>query len=214
VAALAFLIMRKKSSWSLFLPFCAAAGVIIYFLLGSIGHPGGDLGLVSCCFGSKVMALILAQQTGINPTWGPLGSQLFALATLITLTLLGRHEGAKFDMSTLGDRALTAFWIGIPVYFLIFLSGDQADYKMIMALFAIPAALGWIRLALKSGWIPKTWLVLFLIYAYWLFFSDEGSLRNLLLRQIVAWGFFMITAVMGGFLLPDRWKKRIFSEGK
>jgi len=67
---------------------------------------------------------------------------------------------------------------------------------------------------LKSGWIPKTWLVLFLIYAYWLFFSDEGSLRNLLLRQIVAWGFFMITAVMGGFLLPDRWKKRIFSEGK
>ena len=214
VAALDFLIMRKKSSWSLFLPFCAVAGVIIYFLLGSIGHPGGDLGLVSCCFGSKVMALILAQQTGINPTWGPLGSQLFALAALITLTLLGRHEGAKFDQSALGDRALTAFWIGVPVYLLIFLSGDQADYKMIMALFAIPAALGWMSLALKSGWIPKTWLVLFLIYAYWLFFSDEGSLRNLLLRQIVAWGFFVMTAVMGGFLLPESWKKRVVVKTK
>jgi hypothetical protein len=214
VAALAFLIMRKKSSWSLFLPFCVAAGVIIYFLLGSIGHPGGDLGLVSCCFGSKVMALILAQKTGINPTWGPLGSQLFALTTLTTLTLLGRHEGAKFDQTVLGERALTAFWIGVPVYLLIFLSGDQADYKMIMALFAIPAALAWIRLGLKNRWIPKTWLILFLIYDYWLFFSDEGSLRNLLLRQIVAWGFFVMTAVMGGFLLPESWKKRVVLKTK
>ena len=214
VAALAFLIMRKKSSWSLFLPFCVAAGVIIYFLLGSIGHPGGDLGLVSCCFGSKVMALILAQKTGINPTWGPLGSQLFALTTLTTLTLLGRHEGAKFDQTVLGERALTAFWIGVPVYLLIFLSGDQADYKMIMALFAIPAALAWIRLGLKNRWIPKTWLILFLIYNYWLFFSDEGSLRNLLLRQIVAWGFFVMTAVMGGFLLPESWKKRVVLKTK
>jgi hypothetical protein len=214
VAALAFLIMKKKSTWSLFLPFFAAAGVIIYFLLGSIGHPGGDLGFVSCCFGSKEMALILAQKTGIHPTWGPLGSQLFALTTLITLTLLGRHKGTKFDQSALGDRALTAFWIGIPVYLLIFLSGDQADYKMIMTLFAIPAVLAWIRLGLKNRWIPKTWLILFLIYDYWLFFSDEGSLRNLLLRQIVAWGFFMITAVMGGFLLPESWKKRVVLKTK
>jgi len=207
-AALTFLIMKKRASWNLFFLFCAGAGVIIYYLLRTMGHFGLDLGLTSCCFGSKVIALILAQKTGFYPDWLPLGSQLFGLAALFAFILLGRHK-ERFDQSALIEKTLAAFWIGIPVYLAIFLSGDQADYKMIMALFAIPVALEWIRLGLKSRWIPKTWLVLFLIYSYWLFFSDEGSLRNLILRQIVAWGLFLITALMAGFLLPNSWKKQI-----
>jgi hypothetical protein len=91
----------------------------------------------------------------------------------------------------------------VPVYLLVFLSGDQADYKMIFGLFALPAMMAWLRLGSGDRWIPKTWILLFLLYSYWLFFSDEGSLRNMLLRQIIAWILFSVTSVAAGVLVPS-----------
>lgn len=202
MAAVAAFVLKRKPNVGAFTISGLACLVAAWAMLGSSAHTAGDLGQISCCFGSKVVAMMLAGYLGFQPALLGLFFQGSAVVFLLTAVYYG-WKRVKGIREGLGDHAINAFWTGIPVYLLVFLSGNQADYKMIMGIFAVPAMLEWIRSGKQDSWIPKAWLLLFFLYTYWLFFSDEGSLRNLLLRQMIAWGLFLVTAAAAGTLLPS-----------
>jgi hypothetical protein len=78
------------------------------------------------------------------------------------------------------------------------------DYKWIFFLPMVPAVLELFDSsdAIESG-VSKIWFGGILAYSYWTFFSDEGSLRNALLKQAVMWVVMGTTAFLAGRL----WKK-------
>jgi hypothetical protein len=133
----------------------------------------------------------------------PLFFQMGSLVLLAFSIWIGKSFRPDGNQTIGDERSLAAFWIGVPVYLLVFLSGDQADYKMVMLLFAFPFVLSWRRNIASNEWIASVWITLFFIYAYWLFFSDEGSLRNQLLRQVIAWALFLVTGLVAGLVMPS-----------
>jgi len=195
------LLTRSKTQGPLFLVFFFGGVLSIVVGIATIGHASSTLGLSSCCFGSKLIPLILSDRGIRIPSSLPSVLQIcaaVACAVFVGIGYLIRPGGAV----ALGcERSLTAFWIGVPVYLLVFLSGDQADYKMVMLLFALPLVFSWRKTDAKDKWITGIWLTVFFLYAYWLFFSDEGSLRNQLLRQVVAWALFLTTSLIVGILI-------------
>ena len=202
-AALAALIIRGRPAFKTFACCSVPAVILGSYLMIANGNVAGGLGETSCCFGSKVVVMILSPHIPKAPPWAGVASQVIALLVMILGFCWGYFRIPRSAVASLRDRDTNVFWTGVPVYLLVFLSGDQADYKMIFGLFALPAMLAWLRLDSGNRWIPKTWILLFLIYSYWLFFSDEGSLRNMLLRQIIAWILFSVTSVAAGVLLPS-----------
>lgn len=207
-AALAALVIRKQPAIRAFACFSVLALVLGSSLMIANGHAAGDLGETSCCFGSKVAMMILSPHIRLAPSWTGMASQAFALLLMVLGFCWGYCRTPRSAVASLGDRDMNFFWTGVPVYLLVFLSGDQADYKMIFGLFALPAMTGWMRLGPSDRWIPKTWILLFLIYSYWLFFSDEGSMRNILLRQIIAWNLFVVTSIAAGALMTSVFRFR------
>jgi hypothetical protein len=201
-AALVALVARRRPSIKTFACFSMLALVLGSCLMIANGHAAGDLAETSCCFGSKVVMMILSPHIRMAPSWIGMASQAFALLLMVLGFCWGYCRIPRSAVASLRDRDINLFWTGVPVYLLVFLSGDQADYKMIFGLFALPAMTGWMRLERGDRWIPKIWILLFLLYSYWLFFSDEGSLRNMLLRQIIAWILFVMTSVAAGALMP------------
>lgn len=213
-AALAALVARRRPAIRNFACYGLLAVVLGGYLMIANGRAAGDLGETSCCFGSKVMMMILSPHLGMSASWTGLASQAVALLLMILGFCGGYRLISRSVVASLTDRDTNVFWTGVPVYLLVFLSGDQADYKMIFGLFALPAMMAWIRTGARDRWIPKTWILLFLLYGYWLFFSDEGSLRNMLLRQIIAWLFFAATSVAAGALMPAVFRSRGWTKNR
>lgn len=207
-AALAALVARRQPAIRSFAFYGLLAVVLGGYLMIANGRAAGDLGETSCCFGSKVMVMIFSPRLGMVPSWAGMASQAVALLLMILGFCWGYYRIPRSAVASLRDRDMNVFWTGVPVYLLVFLSGDQADYKMIFGLFALPAMTSWMSQGAGGRWIPKTWIFLFLVYSYWLFFSDEGSLRNMLLRQIIAWTLFVVTSVAAGALMPAAFRFR------
>lgn len=207
-AALAALVIRRQPAVRITAIYGLLAVVLGGYLMIANGHAAGDLGETSCCFGSKVVMMILSPRLGMSVPWVGLASQAVALLLMILGICGGYLLISRSVVASQMDHDINFFWTGVPVYLLVFLSGDQADYKMIFGLFALPAMTAWIRMGTSDRWIPKTWILLFLLFSYWLFFSDEGSLRNMLLRQTVAWIFFAVTSVTAGALIPALFRFR------
>jgi len=201
LAAFVFLLIRPKPHWILFLVFVVGGVFSIAFGMATAGHASSTLGLSSCCFGSKLIPLILADRGLLIDPLLPGIFQGFAFLALVASVGIGYIVRPRGSVVRGCERSLTAFWIGVPIYLLVFLSGDQADYKMIMLLFALPALLSWRKSNEANGCIASIWLTLLFLYSYWLFFSDEGSLRNQLLRQVVAWALFLTTSLIAGMLM-------------
>ena len=155
----------------------------------------------SCSFGAKVPAVFLAAKGMFPHLITGWGLQLFALLSGLGFFVGGFLLGEKGSAEPRDERAVYSFWIGAPILLLLFLSGSQCDYKLITALFVMPIVLAWHRQGGSLCMIPRLWTACFLIYSYWLFFSDEGSPRNFLFRQGIGWGLFWITALMAGILL-------------
>ena len=88
----------------------------------------------------------------------------------------------------------------------LFLLGNQMDYKWIFFLPMIPAILELFnsRNAFESN-VSKFLFGGILAYSYWTFFSDEGSLRNALLKQAIMWLVMGMTAFLAGRL----WRKEM-----
>lgn len=202
LAGFVSLLNRPKPQWFLFLVFVFSGVLSIAFGMATAGHTSSTLGLSSCCFGSKLIPLILIDRgIRIYPSL-PGIFQAFAILASALSVWIGCLMRPSCTILMRCERSLAAFWIGVPIYLLVFLSGDQADYKMAMLLFALPAILAWRKSNGANRWITSLWLTLLLLYAYWLFFSDEGSLRNQLLRQIIAWALFLTTSIIVGILMP------------
>ena len=195
IAGFLYLITSKNGRWILF---CSCA-----LGMSTVGHLSTSLGLSSCCFGSKLVPLIMSDRGIRIPASLPLFFQMGSLVLLAVSIWIGRGFSLDGNQAIGDERSLAAFWIGVPVYLLVFLSGDQADYKMVMLLFAFPFVLSWRRNNASNEWIASVWITLFFIYAYWLFFSDEGSLRNQLLRQVIAWALFLVTGFVAGLVMPS-----------
>ena len=203
IAGFLSLTSRQPGRWILFCGFALGGCVAIALGMSTVGHLSTSLGLSSCCFGSKLIPLILSERGIPIPAALPLIFQIGSLVLLIVSVCIGRGFTADGNQANGDERSLAAFWIGVPIYWLIFLSGDQADYKMIMLLFAFPLVLSWRRSKVSNEWVASIWIVFFFIYAYWLFFSDEGSLRNQLLRQVIAWALFLVTGLVAGLVMPS-----------
>jgi Glycosyltransferase family 87 len=203
IAGFLSLITRKNGRWILFCSFALGGCVAIALGMSTVGHLPTSLGLSSCCFGSKLVPLIMSDRGIRIPASLPLFFQMGSLVLLAVSIWIGRGFSPDGKQAIGDDRSHAAFWIGVPVYLLVFLSGDQADYKMVMLLFAFPFVLSWRRNNASNEWIASVWIILFFIYAYWLFFSDEGSLRNQLLRQVIAWALFLMTGLVAGLVMPS-----------
>jgi len=206
------LIMRPNPRWILFLCFVFGGCSAIAFGIAVTGHASSKLDLSSCCFGSKLIPLIMADRGMKIPSSLPIIFQGASLALLSLSVWIGKKLHPRDSVPNVSWRSLCAFWIGAPVYLLVFLSGDQADYKMVMLLFALPLLLSWRESHAPYSRISWLWLCLFFAYNYWLFFSDEGSLRNQLLRQVIAWGLFLLTGFIAGSLIPSA--SRLFRQLK
>lgn len=203
IAGFLSLIERQPGRWLLSCSFVLGGCVAVAVGMSTVGHLSTNLGLSSCCFGSKLIPLILSDRGIRIPASLPLIFQIGSLMLLAVSVWIGRAFSPDGNQAIKDERSLAAFWIGVPAYWLVFMSGDQADYKMVMLLFAFPFILSWRRNKLSYGWIASVWITLFFIYAYWLFFSDEGSLRNQLLRQVIAWALFLVTGLVAGLVMPS-----------
>jgi hypothetical protein len=203
IAGFLSLIARQPRPWILTCSFVIGGCVTVVLGMSTVGHFSTSLGLSSCCFGSKLIPLILSDRGIRIPASLPLIFEIGSLVLLAVSVWIGRVFSPEGNQAIEDERSLAAFWIGVPVYWLVFISGDQADYKMVMLLFAFPFILSWRKSKLSNEWIASVWITLFFIYAYWLFFSDEGSLRNQLLRQVIAWALFLVTGLVAGLVMPS-----------
>ncbi len=188
----------------------AGAALLFLFLLamltGRLGAIATSLGSQDhTAFGAVVAACLLRNSFLIGPEVGlMLGHLLKGAAWLLgigffLLGFLGRGGNGGVLIS---ERSRHAFLLGAPVFFLLFLSGNQMDYKVIFLFFMIPAILE-VRRSEKSplSAVATIWIVLLGVYSYWTFFSDEGSLRNALLKQMVMWAVFCLGGWLAGKIL-------------
>ncbi len=118
--------------------------------------------------------------------------------------LIGCRNCREESLPEISARSLHAFFLGMPILGLLFLFGNQMDYKWIFLLLMVPATLEMRRGARSFETILSTgWLILMTTYSYWTFFSDEGSLRNALLKQALMWGIVIGSTILAGRL----WKR-------
>jgi hypothetical protein len=192
----------------------AAAGATLIFILlltmltGRLGAIATSLGSQDhTAFGAVVPACLLRSAAVIGPEAGVMIGHLFKAAAWVLgigFFLFGflRRDGKEGVW--ISERSRHAFLLGAPVYFLLFLSGNQMDYKVIFLFFMIPAMLE-LRCSEKSflSTAATFWIALLGIYSYWTFFSDEGSLRNALLKQVVMWGVFCLGGWLAGKILSQ-----------
>lgn len=189
-----------------------AAGLFLLFLCpirSRILSIGGSLsGQCHSAFGCVVPAdLLIHGGFPVEVAGIPLHALLRAGAVVMILVSLGvgyllrRRDG----VTDLSGRSVHGFFLGAPLIVLLFISGNQMDYKWIFLLFMVPSSLELMRGAGQPGaWIAKIWLFGVTVYSWWTFFSDEGSLRNMLLKQTVIWIVMMSGALLAGML----WKER------
>jgi hypothetical protein len=82
------------------------------------------------------------------------------------------------------------------------------DYKWIFFLLMLPMGMEIARSSSDLETLAaKIWLSFLTLYSYWTFFSDENSLRNSLLKQLLMWGIILLSAFLSGRL----WNRRTVS---
>jgi len=79
------------------------------------------------------------------------------------------------------------------------------DYKWVFFLLMVPASMELARSQLSvEALSAKMWFYTISAYSYWTFFSDEGSLRNALLKQLLMW----VAVFLSAFLAGRVWYRR------
>ena len=182
--------------------------IFLFFLRSRLGLIGTSLtGQYQSAFGCGVVADLFRH-------YGIIGDgnydSIRGVLVILGVVLLAITGASGFLTSntaaprTLCDRMQYAFFLSAPFMLGLFVMGNQMDYKWIFFLPMVPAVLELFDSsdAIESG-VSKIWFGGILAYSYWTFFSDEGSLRNAILKQAVMWVVMGITAFLAGRL----WKK-------
>ena len=196
----------------------AAVIALIVFLLylcsihSRILSIGGSLsGQCHSAFGCMVLVDLLSS-AGVLAVVTGMPFHLILKIVALMLMVLAFGSGCILNEGDKGifvsARSRYAFFLGAPVMGLLFLMGNQMDYKWIFFLFMVPAALELVRgTSLLGARLGSLWICGMMAYSWWTFFSDEGSLRNALLKQAVMWGVMIFGGVLAGLL----WRERKFS---
>ncbi len=176
-------------------------------LLAIEGSLGGQC---QSAFGCTTLVDVLIQHGILSPA-GPIIAKLCSLFALIGIAAsfaVGFFFHRKAEGSPLSERALHSFFLGVPLMLALFVLGPQMDYKWIFFLLMVPAEIEITRVSSDLEAVAaKAWLSLLTLYSYWTFFSDEGSLRNSLFKQLLMWGIILLSAFFSGRL----WNRRAVS---
>jgi hypothetical protein len=167
-------------------------------------------GNVSCAFGAAVIPAAIGRpdlQLAFQFLFLCLGFFVGTIGVYLT-----RHQIG------MGSRECFSGRLGLPIFIVLFLSGAQFDYKMIFLIFVVPTSLCLMRnpSALYQN-IGKIWLIFYFIYTYWMFFSGEACLRNLILKQGVAILLFLLSCFICGALYREflvawfKWLQKVCS---
>lgn len=194
------------------LPVIVTLILFVFFLMLVRSHllaiVGSLRGQYQTAFGSSVMGDLMAHYgliTSGEVYWVSMGlrcAALFWMGISVTLGFLLHRTGFRHPVS---ERALHAFFLTAPLMLLLFVQGPQMDYKWIFFLFMVPAVLelAGSQCGMESL-CAKIWICLILGYSSWTFFSDEDSLRNALLKQLLMWSVIILSA----FLTARIWNRR------
>jgi len=189
-------------------PVILAAAVFSLFLLflsSRLASISGSLaGQFQSAFGCGVLTDILAHHGIIS---GTQIHDIHGMVHFIALTVLGMSfiAGWRFFREPMqhfiSERSNHAFFLGAPIMMGLFLIGNQMDYKWVFFLLMVPATLEFVERSCGVGTcVAKIWMVTMISYSYWTFFSDEGSLRNAILKQLLMWVVMLLTAFLAGRL--------------
>jgi hypothetical protein len=184
--------------------------VFLFFLRARLGVIGSSLtGQYQSAFGCVVTADLLRHYGVISDESYGVIRRVLVMMGGIFLVIAYASGYLKSKMSaqrTLSDRMQYAFFLTAPFMLGLFLLGNQMDYKWIFFLPMIPAVLELFnsRNAFEAN-VSKFLFGGILAYSYWTFFSDEGSLRNALLKQAIMWLVMGMTAFLAGRL----WRKEM-----
>ncbi|MCS7009100.1 MAG: hypothetical protein NZL93_04090, partial [Chthoniobacterales bacterium] len=96
------------------------------------------------------------------------------------------------------DKPLFGLITGSSIYCSAFLFGPQMDYKWTFLLLCLPGVLTLAHQIPPWSHLARCWLICAFLYAYWLFFSSETSLRNALFRQAFSWSLFGLNSILIG----------------
>ncbi len=184
--------------------------LFLFFLRSRLGLIGASLtGQYQSAFGCVVTADLLRHYGVISDE--SYGATRWALVMAGGIFLFiayasGCWKSKMPAQRTLSDRMQYAFFLTAPFMLGLFLLGNQMDYKWIFFLPMIPAIIELLnsRNAFEAS-VSKFLFGGILAYSYWTFFSDEGSLRNALLKQVVMWLVMGMTAFLAGRL----WRKEL-----
>jgi hypothetical protein len=128
-----------------------------------------------------------------------------ATVAFLTALLIGCTYFKKKKGCLVSERSKHAFYLAAPIMLGLFLQGPQMDYKWIFFLLMVPAVMELISSSeVLDVWTSKGWMYGIILYSYWTFFSDEGSLRNSLLKQLLMWGVMILSAFLAGRIWSNR----------
>jgi len=182
--------------------------IFLFFLRSRLGLIGTSLtGQYQSAFGCGVGADLLRHYGNIGDGNYESIRGVLVILGVVLLAITGASGFLTSNTAaprTLSERMQYAFFLTAPLMLGLFVMGNQMDYKWIFFLPMVPAVLELFDSsdAIESG-VSKIWFGGILAYSYWTFFSDEGSLRNALLKQAVMWVVMSMTAFLAGRL----WKK-------
>ncbi len=193
----------------------AALGFLLFLasLHAQLASIMGSLSVQSqSAFGSTTLAELLSYNRILSEE-GRQHLSIFlkvtALFGLGSCFFIGYHLTRFRDPSEVSERSQHAFFLSAPIMLGLFVLGPQMDYKWIFFLFMVPAVLDLV----SSSFVPKAiaskaWLLCVALYSWWTFFSDEGSLRNALLKQVVMWSVMLLSAFLAGSLWNHKITKK------
>jgi hypothetical protein len=186
-----------------------AAGVAFLIFLGLLHDrlaaiSGSLAAQCQTSFGSTTILDLLAHAGVIALGLSTRLHLLFKLMSLTALTVsfvAGAFLTEKTKGMVLSARSVHAFFLTAPMMLGLYVLGPQMDYKWIFFLFMVPAGLELIHSTCqRESFAAKAWLIAMTLYSYWTFFSDERSLRNSLLKQILMGVVMLLSAFLAGRL--------------
>jgi len=191
----------------------AATLIFIIYLIALYSHLASIMGSLSgqfqSAFGCTTIADLLSHDgvlSGARKECFYIVSKVTALIGLGSCFLAGRYRTRSGGYAKVPERSWHAFFLAAPIMLGLFVLGPQMDYKWIFFLFMVPAGLDLIHSSCETEAIAaKAWFVCMALYSWWTFFSDEGSLRNALLKQGMMW----IVMLLSTFLAGALWNRRI-----
>ena len=182
----------------------------LFFLRTRLGMIGGSLtGQYQSAFGCGVMADLLRHYEiigGRNYYLIRGALTVLGIALISFAGVFGFLNRKMRQRAALSSPMEYAFFLTAPFMLGLFVLGNQMDYKWIFFLPMVPAILKLLESPdVVEAQSSKIWMGGILVYSYWTFFSDEGSLRNAFLKQVVMWGVMIVTAFLAGRL----WKREV-----